>query len=81
MPRAKKSKKKSSKVVDADYLSRHKESLRRKHRQVIYLNDRELAAIDAYCSRFQVSHRSILLRDAIMSRVLETLDENPPSLF
>lgn len=80
MARVKKSKKKAQ-IVDADYLRRHRESLRRKHRQIIYLNDMELAAIDSYCARFQVKHRSVLLRDAIMSRVLETLDENPPSLF
>lgn len=82
MSRNKKSpKKKTRKVFDAEYLQRHKESLRRKHRQVIYLNDREVAMIDAYCSRFQVRHRSSLLRDAIISRILETLGENPPTLF
>ena len=80
MSRVKKSRKKAQ-TPSAEYLVRHREELLRKHRQVIYLNDREMAAISAYCSRFQVRHRSALLRDAIMSRVLETLGEHPPSLF
>ncbi len=48
---------------------------------VIYFNDPEMAAISEYCSRFQVRHRSALMRDAIMSRILEVLDQNPSSLF
>lgn len=63
------------------YVVRHRDELRRKHRQVIYFNDPEMAAIEEYCSRFQVRHRSALLRDAIMSRILEVLDQNPSSLF
>ena len=75
--------KKTSKKVSAKsvYVVRHRDELRRKHRQVIYFNDPEMAAINEYCSRFQVRHRSALLRDAIMSRILEVLDQNPSSLF
>lgn len=80
MPRVKKSKKKSGSQKSA-FLARHREQLRRKHRQVIYFNDPEMAAIAEYCDRFQVRHRSALLRDAIMSRILEVLDQNPSSLF
>ena len=81
MSRAKKSKKKSSKVIDADYLSRHKESLRRKHRQVIYLNDSEMAVIREYCEKFRVDTKSALFRKAIMEKVLKELDKNLPTLF
>ena len=75
--------KKTSKKVSAKsaYVVRHRDELRRKYRQVIYFNDPEMAAIEEYCSRFQVRHRSALLRDAIMSRILEVLDQNPSSLF
>ena len=75
--------KKTSKKVSAKsaYVVRHRDELRRKHRQVIYFNDPEMAAIEEYCSRFQVRHRSALLRDAIMSRILEVLEQNPSSLF
>ena len=79
MSRIKKSPKKAS--AKNAYIVRHRDELRRKHRQVIYFNDPEMAAIDEYCSRFQVRHRSALLRDAIMFRILEVLDQNPSSLF
>ena len=78
MSRTKKSSKASAKSA---YVVRHRDELRRKHRQVIYFNGPEMAAIEEYCSRFQVRHRSALLRDAIMSRILEILDQNPSSLF
>ena len=79
MSRAKKSPKKLT--PSEQYKLNHREEMLRKHRQTIYLNDREMAVISAYCSRFQVKHKSVLLRDAILSRVLETLGENPPTLF
>ncbi|MBP5539637.1 MAG: hypothetical protein J6X69_07460 [Bacteroidales bacterium] len=72
---------KKAQTAKSAFVVRHREELRRKHRQVIYFNDPEMAAIEEYCSRFQVRHRSALLRDAIMSRILEVLDQNPSSLF
>ena len=80
MSRIKKSPKKTKSAKTA-FVVRHREQMLRKHRQVIYFNDPEMAAINEYCSRFQVRHRSSLLRDAIMSRILEVLDQNPSSLF
>ena len=53
----------------------------RKNRQVIYLNDKEMAAISEYCSRFRVNTKSVLFRQAIMEKVLKELDSNPPTLF
>lgn len=67
--------------VDPEYLEKQKAMLRRHNRYMLYFNDSEMAAIEEYCSRFQVRHRSALLRDAIMSRILEVLDQNPSSLF
>ena len=52
MSRAKKSPKKLT--PSEQYKLNHREEMLRKHRQTIYLNDREMAAISAYCSRFQV---------------------------
>ena len=37
-----------------------KASLRRTHRQVIYLNDKELAAVKEYCDRFGVKELSLI---------------------
>ena len=53
----------------------------RRHRQVIYLNDAELAAISRYSEKFKVRSRSALIRESVMLRVLTVLDENQPLLF
>lgn len=67
--------------IDPEYLKKQKASLVRKHRQVIYLNDSEMAAIDHYCERFRVSAKTVLFREAIMEKILSELDDNPPTLF
>ncbi len=76
-----KRKKKTQTYIDPEYLKKQQASLRHTHRQVIYLNDRELAAIDEYCKQFKVKHKSAMFRQAIMERVLAVLDENHPTLF
>ena len=74
-------KKKMKMALSPDFLSREKKSLIRKNRQVIYLNDKEMAAINEYCSRFKVNTKSVLFRQAIMEKVLKDLGSNPPTLF
>ena len=74
-------KRKVTSKVDPGFLSREKDSLIRRNRQVIYLNDKEMAAITEYCSRFKVNTKSVLFRQAIMEKVLKELDENHPTLF
>lgn len=74
-------KKKKPAGVDPEYLKKQKESLLRKNRQVIYFNDKELAAIDEYCSRFGVHAKSSLYREAIMEKILSELDGCHPTLF
>ena len=73
--------KKKNIAVDPEYLKKQKASLLRRHRQVIYLNDNEMAVINEYCRRFNVHARSSLYRTAIMARLLQELDENHPTLF
>ncbi|MBR2856716.1 MAG: hypothetical protein IKB85_04730 [Bacteroidales bacterium] len=73
--------KKSSSGIDPEYLKKQKESLVRKHRQVIYLNDSEMAAISRYCDQFRVNTKAVLFREAIMEKVLSELDDNHPTLF
>lgn len=58
-----------------------KASLRRIHRQVIYLNDKEMAAVREYCARFGIKERSTLFREAAMSMILSQLDDSHPTLF
>lgn len=62
-------------------MERHKASLVRKNRQVLYFNEKEMAAIDEYCRRFKISSKSALYRQAIMEHILSELDENHPTLF
>lgn len=77
---AKKRRKKGT-GIDPDFMVRRREALKRSHRKVIYFNSLELAAIDEYCSRFKVSSRSALIRQATMQRILEGLEQNHPTLF
>ena len=74
-------KKKNISGVDPEYLKKQKESLVRRHRQVIYLNDNEMAAINRYCEKFRIGTKTVLFRKAIMEKVLSELDDNHPTLF
>ncbi len=74
-------KKITSRGVDPEYIKKQKEALVRKHRQVIYLNDSEMAAIAQYCDKFSVSTKAALFREAIMEKVLTQLDDSHPTLF
>lgn len=67
--------------VDPEYMRKQKESLIRKNRQVIYLNDQEVGAINLYCEKFGVKSKASFLREAIMEKVIEELEENHPTLF
>ncbi len=67
--------------MDPEYLEKQKASLIRGHKQSILLNDKELAALEEYCRRFNVKNRSGLIREALMERVLSELEENHPTLF
>lgn len=53
----------------------------RRHRQVIYLNDSEMAAINRYCDQYRVSTKAALFREAIMEKILSGLDDTHPTLF
>ena len=74
-------KKKNTKGVDPEYLKKQKEALIRRYRQVIYLNDSEIAAIRQYCEKFRVETKAAFFREAIMEKVLKELDDNHPTLF
>ena len=76
-----KRKKKATGGVDPEYLKKQRASLVRKHRQVIYLNDSEMAAIKVYCEKFRVGTKTVLFRQAIMENVLSELEDNHPTLF
>ena len=67
--------------VDPEYLKKQKAALARRHRQVIYLNDGEMAAIRAYRERFDIDTKAPLFRQAIMEKILSELNNNQPTLF
>ena len=73
--------KKVKKGVDPEYLKKQRAALLRRHRQVIYLNDSEMAAINEYCEKFRVGVKTVMFRKAIMEKVLKELNDNPPTLF
>ena len=74
-------KKKKSKGVDPDIFQKSREALMRRHRQVIYLNDSEMAAVKEYCDRFGIKGRSAIFREATMEMVLSQLSDSHPTLF
>lgn len=69
------------KGIDPAFMDKHRAALVRRHRQVIYLNDRELEAIDRYCGQYGVSSKSVLFREAVMEKVLSCLSDSHPTLF
>ena len=53
----------------------------RRNRVAVYLNDRELDALNRYYKLLKGVSRTSVCREAIMERVLKGLDENQPTLF
>lgn len=74
-------KRKANNLPDPDFLTKQKKALQRRHRQVIYLNDSEMAAVREYCSRYGITARSSIFREAAMERILSQLDDSHPTLF
>ena len=73
--------KRKSDTIDPVYLHKQQEALVRKNRQVIYFNDREKAVMDVYCKRFKIKSKGALFREMIMEKIIESLEENHPTLF
>ena len=74
-------KKRPAVSVDPEYLKKQKASLMRTHRQVIYLNDSEMAAVCKYCELFKVQTKAAFFREAIMEKIHKELEDNHPTLF
>lgn len=56
-------------------------SLRRKHKHQILLNDYEIDAFNKYCRKYKVNNKSKLIREALFTKVLQSLEEDYPTLF
>lgn len=68
-------------AVDPAYLAKQRISLLRRHRVPVLFNDQEMAALNEYCTRFGISARSAMIRQAVMERILKELDDSHPTLF
>lgn len=62
-------------------LQKDREKRQRRHRQVIYLNDAEWAAVRLYTEKFKVGSRSALFRESVLMRIMSVLDDCQPTLF
>lgn len=64
-----------------DFRSRQEDTLLRRNRVTVLLNDREMDALKRYQSILKDKSRTSICRDAIMQKVLSALEENSPTLF
>ncbi len=55
--------------------------LLRKNPQSILFNNREMKAIEAYCTKYKVKNKAKFMRETILSEILRKFDEDYPSLF
>jgi metal-responsive CopG/Arc/MetJ family transcriptional regulator len=53
----------------------------RDHKVSILLNESELRILDRFCSRYDVSNRSRLIRETLMRAILKQMDNDQPTLF
>jgi len=59
----------------------YKEQLKRGNRFAVMLNDREMRALDIYCSRYRIRNRSEFFRETIMKAILKRFDDEHPTLW
>lgn len=67
--------------LSPEIMEREKVELVRRHRQVVLLNDREQAALDAYCRKFRIKSKTAAMRSIVMEKILFELEDNHPTLF
>ncbi|MCF0178377.1 MAG: hypothetical protein HUJ90_07085 [Bacteroidales bacterium] len=68
-------------ATPVDFIRKEKSKLLRRHRKVILFNDKELAAINNYCSKYGIKSRSSFIRNVVISHILVDMDQNYPTLF
>jgi len=57
------------------------ETLRRTNKLSLLLNDREMRAIEIYCSRYRVKNKSEFVRATVMKEIIKRFDEEHPTLW
>ena len=53
----------------------------RKNRQVLLFNDKELAVVNRFCEKYRIQSKSRFFREAIISVILQRMEEDHPKLF
>jgi hypothetical protein len=57
------------------------DQLKRTNRFTVMLNDREMRALDIFCSRYRIKNKSEFFRETIMKAILKRFDEEHPTLW
>jgi hypothetical protein len=57
------------------------EQLKRINRITVMLNEREMRAIDIFCSRYRIRNKSEFFRATIMKAILKRFDDEHPTLW
>ena len=55
--------------------------LLRINKKSILFNNREMKAIENYCSKYRINNRSKFMREAIITSILKKFDDDYPTLF
>jgi len=56
-------------------------TLRRKHKQLILLNDYEIDALNRYCKKHKIINKSQVIREALFTKVWQSFEDDYPTLF
>lgn len=62
-------------------VSMTKEELKRNHKVITLLNDREMKAFEGYCKRYKIKNKSKVIRDMVFTTIFESYDRDYPTLF
>jgi hypothetical protein len=54
---------------------------KRTHRQTIAFNDTEMGVIVNFCCRYKITKKTKFFREAIISTILQKMEEDHPTLF
>ena len=54
---------------------------KRTHRQTITFNDTEISFISNFCTKYKITKKTKFLREAIISTILQKMEEDHPKLF
>ncbi|MGL4908399.1 MAG: hypothetical protein ACRC9X_07135 [Bacteroidales bacterium] len=54
---------------------------KRSHKKVVTFNDDEYKMLTQFCQKYKVTNQTKLLRQLIVTAILEQMEQHPPRLF